>query len=79
MTLLADNARIILREALASPDGIEVSIQASQEMIAPASRAKQVLYRFKQEDYEFRNLQIEFGPDEPDKTLWIIKREPQDG
>lgn len=79
MTLLANNARIILREALDSPCGIQIDIEASQEMIAPAARAKQVLYRFSQEDVEFANLQIVFGPDDPDRTLWIIKKESGDG
>jgi len=78
MTLLADNARIILRQAFESEIGIIVDVEAHSEMATPTWRAKQVLYRFKQEDYDYKHLQIEFDPDEPDKALWIIKREVPD-
>jgi hypothetical protein len=73
MTLAADNARQILRAALAADIGIIVDVEASDVMIQPTSRAKQILYRFKQEDYEFKDLTIRFDKDEPDKALRIVK------
>lgn len=73
MTLAADNARAILRAALESEIGIIVDVEAASEMVQPTMRAKQILYRFKQEDYEFRDLTIRFDPDEPDKALRILK------
>jgi hypothetical protein len=73
MTLAADNARNILRAALAADIGIIVDIEADPTMIQPASRAKQILYRFKQEDHDFKDLTIRFDKDSPDKALRIIK------
>lgn len=72
MTLLADSARRILREALSSEVGIVVVVQADPSMTTPTFRAKQVLYRFKSEDADFRNLQIIFSPDDPEHRIWIL-------
>jgi len=73
MTLQADNARRILRRAFDSNTGIIVDVEPTGEMMAPTWRAKQILYRFKQEDADFKRLQIEFDPDTPDTALWILK------
>jgi hypothetical protein len=75
MTLLADSARNILREAIVSELGIVVRVQPTSDMIAPALRAKQVLYRFRQEDSDFATLQIVLSPTDPDREIWIIKKD----
>lgn len=74
MTLIADNARQILLEALSSDFGIVIEIEPLEAIIAPALRAKQVLYRFKQEDIDFSNIQIRLSPDDPDRELWLVKQ-----
>lgn len=75
MTLAADNARSILRAALDADlgVGIIVDVEAMGEMIQPATRAKQILYRFKQEDHDFRDLAIKFDKYEPDKALRVYR------
>lgn len=78
MTLLADNARRILHRALQAQVGIRVHVAPTGEMMAPTWRAKQTLYRFKQEDVDFKNLQIEFDGRDPDNYLVIVKRTPGD-
>ncbi len=70
-SLLAQNARRILNEALSAPIGIQVLIEAPG-MTSPALRAKQVLYRFKKEDRVFAHLQIRLHPTDPDNRLWVL-------
>lgn len=70
-TLLAQTARVILAEALGAEVGIVVEV-AAPGMVAPALRAKQTLYRFKNENSDFRNIQIRLSPENPDTELWLI-------
>ena len=70
-SLLAQTARVILAEALTSEVGIVVEVQAPG-MVAPALRAKQVLYRYKSENSDYRNIQIRLSPDNPDSELWLV-------
>lgn len=76
MTLAADNARAILQAALDADlgVGIIVDVDAMGEMIQPTTRAKQILYRFKQEDHDFRDLVIEYDKYEPDRALRVFKQ-----
>jgi len=70
-SLLAQTARVILAEALTSEVGIVVEVSAPG-MVAPALRAKQTLYRFKNENRDFRNIQIRLSPEFPDTELWLL-------
>lgn len=72
-TLLAQTARHILLRALSAEYGVRVRIHTSSDMIQPANRARQVLYRFKNEDPDFADLQIRADPDDPNDYLWIIQ------
>ncbi len=71
-TLLATNARRILILAITSEHGIRVKAQAPNT-ISPAVRARTVLYRFKNEDPQFKNITIRLDPDEPNHFLWVIR------
>lgn len=71
-TLLAQNARRILAQVINLEVGGRVKVMA-RDMIAPANRGRQVLYRFKNEDPKFSNLQIRLDPDEPNNYLWLIR------
>lgn len=73
-TLLRRSTVAILNEALKTDYGIAVSVHAPN-MTTPSLRAKQVLYRFKNENSDFANLQIRLSPDDPDNELWIINTE----
>jgi len=78
-SLLAENARRILTAAALSRYGIQIHCTAPDlNMIAPSSRAKQVLYRFKRENHDFDNLKIDFHPTDPDNRLWIINTKELD-
>lgn len=70
-TLLAQTARVILAEALGAEVGTIVEVFAPG-MVAPALRAKQTLYRFKNENADFRNIQIRLSPENPDTELWLL-------
>lgn len=75
-TLLAETARAILSEALNSPFGLVIEIQtppSNPPTVAPTLRAKQILYRFKNENSDFSGIQIRLSPDDPDRELWLIK------
>lgn len=71
-SLLAQGARNILRAAIESETGIIVKIASPVPVIAMALRAKQTLYRFKQENSDFAQIQIILSPDDPDNELWLI-------
>jgi hypothetical protein len=74
-TLLAQGARNILLAAAMADVGVIVEVlDPSGTVIAPALRAKQVLYRFKSEDADFSNIQILLSPDNPDGELWLINK-----
>jgi hypothetical protein len=75
-TLLAAGAFQILSQAAQAETGIIVEVTAPTPMIAPALRAKQVLYRFKSENSDFANIQILLSPDNPDGELWLVNRRP---
>lgn len=72
-TLLAQNARQILLQALATEFGLLIRVQCADAMVTPALRARQVLYRFKKEDSDFDELHFRLDPDDPDNCLWIIR------
>lgn len=76
MTLLRDSVIHILREAVSRETGIVVRVESPGGMSTPVLRAKQVLYRFKSENTDFKDLQIRVSPDDPDRELWLIKTEP---
>ncbi len=71
-TLLATNAHRILLSAIQAEFGIEVRVKAPN-MIAPAMRGRQVLYRFKNEDPRFKDIHIRLHPDDPNNLLWLIR------
>ena len=71
-TLLRQNARQILLAAIMTELGIVVEVGSPTPIIQPTNRAKQVLYRFKNEDSDFAPIQIKFSPDDPDRELWLI-------
>ena len=74
-TLLAQGARAVLRTAAQADVGVIVEVlDPSGTVIAPALRAKQVLYRFKSEDSDFASIQIILSPDNPDGELWLVNR-----
>lgn len=73
MTLLRDSVLNILNEAISRETGIVVRVESPGGMTTPVLRAKQVLYRFKSENTDFKNLQIRISPDDPDHELWLIK------
>ncbi len=75
-TLLAAGAFQILSQAAQAETGVIVEITSPVPMIAPALRAKQVLYRFKGENSDFANIQILLSPDNPDGELWLINKRP---
>lgn len=74
LELAAFNA---LRAACDSPLGIIIRVEVPPGItsVTPALRAKQVLYRFRDElkDVEFKSIQIRFSPDNPDTELWLVK------
>jgi hypothetical protein len=72
-TLLSQTARAILDSAYNSPHGIIVEIQPIGPTVAPAMKAKQILYRFKKENADYSAIQIKFSPDDPDRELWLIR------
>lgn len=76
MTLLRDSVLNILNEAISRETGIVVRVESPGGMVTPVLRAKQVLYRFKSENTDFKNLQIRISPDDPDHELWLIKTQP---
>ena len=78
MTLQADIARNILAEALRSEIGICILIEPTDPTIGATLRAKQILYRYKQENADYQILQIRLDPTNPDHRLWIIKGEISD-
>lgn len=64
----------ILNEALASDFGIKVeTLPANEFVIAPALRAKQILYRYKKDNPDFDIIQIRLSPVNPDRELWLLK------
>jgi ClpP class serine protease len=75
MTLLRDSVIHILREAISRETGMVIRVESPGGMVTPVLRAKQVLYRFKSENTDFKNLQIRISPDNPDHELWLIKTE----
>lgn len=75
MTLLEQTALTILRAATSANVGIEIKITAPDGMNSPALRAKQILYRFKNENPEFKNLQIRLAPTDPNNRLWLVKQQ----
>jgi hypothetical protein len=75
MSLQEDIARNILRAAIDSELGIRVRIEPTSNTPSPTARAKQILYRYKQENSEYANLQIRFDSEDPDNFLMIIKTE----
>lgn len=74
-TQIAQAARQILLLAMSEEFGLRVRIHTPGDMMAPALRGRAILYRFKNEDPDFSNLQIRIDPDDPDNSLWIIKGE----
>lgn len=71
-TLLAQNARRVLLAATMVEVGIRVKVLA-RDLIDPAGRGRQVLYRFKNEDPALSQLQIRHDPDDPKNYLWLIR------
>ena len=75
-TLMATQAEAVLRAAARSEFGIRVRVIALRDdIMTPALRARQVLYRFRNElgAEEFKDLQIRLSPDDPEHRLWIIR------
>ena len=71
MTLQADIALNVLRAAVQSQFGIRLRVDPISPVVQAASRAKQILYRFKQENSDFANLIIKFDNLDPEHYLWI--------
>jgi len=77
MTILQNQATSVLRQALESPLGIQVKINQDEgkSVVTPSLRARQILYRFRQElgDIELNQIQIKLCPTDPDHRLWLVK------
>lgn len=54
---------------------IRIETNRANEINTPALRAKQVIYRFRQEfgNPEYTNIQVRLSPTDPDNELWLIK------
>jgi hypothetical protein len=80
MSLLASNATHWLDEALNHEYGIIVRVHADGAMkavVGPSTRAKQQLYRFRQElGSDYKNIQIRLSPRDPANELWLINLGP---
>lgn len=73
-TLHAQNARQILLTAMSAEYGVQILVHAPEGDVVTASiRARQTLYRFKNEDADFKSLHIRLHPDDPTNRLWIIR------
>lgn len=80
-TFLSLQAEKILTECLSSEFGIQVLVHENGHgTVTPALRARQILYRFRQElpNPEFKTIMIKLCPKDPDHRLWIIKRSPEE-
>ena len=70
-------AQNILDACLSSVHGIIINIETpeGEDVNTPALRAKQILYRFRQElpNPEYKSIQIRQSPDNPNNSLWLIK------
>lgn len=76
MTILREQAEKILYGALQVRVGLQVKVlEEGEGIITPSLRAKQILYRFRQEigDVELQRLAIHLCPEDPDGRLWITK------
>lgn len=71
-TLLAQNATRILLAATTAEIGLRVRVIA-RDLIDPAGRGRQVLYRFKNENPKLSAIQIRHDPDDPKNYLWLIR------
>ena len=71
-TLAKANAWRILEQALDCEVGLRVRV-ISTGMKDPAFRGRQVLYRYRNEEPRFGQLQIRQDPDEPENFLWLIR------
>ena len=73
MTILSSLADSILRAALAEELFLVVRVHSGPDVVTPALRARQILYRFRNEfpDPAFRELQIRLSPQNPDTELWV--------
>lgn len=77
MTLQETQALAILEGALRSEFGLIVRaelIADGTSLASPAAKAKQVLYRFRTDYADYRDLQIRLSPTDPANELWIINR-----
>ena len=65
-----------LERCVASPFGIVARVEeAGQDLtVTPALRAKQVLYRVRQElaNPLYKDIKIDLSPDNPDRELWLV-------
>jgi hypothetical protein len=80
VSLTRDVAASIFEQAVRSPYGLVLKTYVDSSVaavISPAQRAKQILYRFRQElpDPAYARLQIKFDPRDPVSGLWIINTE----
>jgi hypothetical protein len=69
MTLLAQNAQIVLDQALAAEHGTLVRIHTIADMVQPSKYGRQVLYHFKSLSPDYEALVIHIMSD---NELWII-------
>ena len=67
----------ILDACVESQYGVIIAIEtdSSRDVNTPALRAKQILYRFRQEYSNplYEAIQIRLSPNNPDNELWLIK------
>jgi hypothetical protein len=77
MSILSNQAENVLRTALESPYGIQILIYEDPpgQVVTPTLRARQILYRFRQEigDKDMDQIQIRLCPTDPDHRLWLVK------
>ncbi len=79
MSILSAQAESCLRQVLKAKYGIQIYVAQTGlgGVVTPALRARQILYRFRQEigDAELNKIQIKTCPHDPDNRLWLLKME----
>lgn len=82
MTILFEDAELILYQALEAQVGIQVRVvdwqpENSAPVVAPTIKARSFLYQVRKElgDVELEDLEIHLCPSDPDQRLWLIKKE----
>jgi len=77
-TFLAAQALAMLTKAAECQYGgrFKINFPEDTSPVAPALRAKQILYRFRKElgNPTFLNMQVRLCPDDPTNKIWIINK-----